>query len=101
MLSMSQNLWNTGNVETMDSGISMSKGILAMRKKGVFGQALIEPRGRGWPVLVPGKYIDEYFADKEIGYYETLEQVVNGLFFYSLSERRELCDKNHILSWCS
>ncbi len=56
MLQMSKNLWNTGKVVTMDSGFSVSKGILAMREKGVFGQALVKPRGRGWPVLVPGKY---------------------------------------------
>ncbi len=68
MLRMSKNLWNTGKVVTMDSGFSVSKGILAMREKGVFGQALVQPRGRGWPVLVPGKYIDEYFQDKPIGY---------------------------------
>jgi len=74
MVRMSRNLWNTGKVVTMDSGFSVSKGILAMREKGVFGQALIKPRGRGWPVIVPGKYIDEYFSDKEIGYCKTLEQ---------------------------
>ncbi len=47
MLQMSKNLWNTGKVVTMDSGFSVSKGILAMREKGVFGQALVKLRGRG------------------------------------------------------
>ncbi len=37
MLQMSRNLWNTGKVVTMDSGFSVSKGIPAMREKGVFG----------------------------------------------------------------
>ncbi len=43
MVHMSQNWWNTGKDVTMDSGFSVSKGILAMREKGVFGQALIKP----------------------------------------------------------
>ena len=89
MVRMSQNLWNTGKVVTMDSGFSVSKGILAMREKGVFGQALIKPRGRGWPVMVPGKYIDEYFSDKEIGYCETLEQIVNGVKFFIHCQKEE------------
>ena len=40
------------------------KGIITMRKKGVFGHALINPRGKGWPVLVQGKDIDKYFSNK-------------------------------------
>jgi len=89
MLRMFKNLWNTGNVVTMDSGFSVSKGILAMREKGVFGQALVKPRGRGWPVLVPGKYIDEYFQDKPIGYCKTLEQVVDGVKFFIHCQKEE------------
>ncbi len=56
---MSLNLWNTGKVVMMDYGFSVSKDILAMREKGVFGKALIKPRIRGWPVVIPDKYIDE------------------------------------------
>ncbi len=57
MFCMSLNLWKTGKVVMMDYGFSVSKDILAMREKGVFGQALIKPRIRGWPVLIPGIYI--------------------------------------------
>mmetsp|Transcript_11947 Transcript_11947/g.25228 ORF Transcript_11947/g.25228 Transcript_11947/m.25228 type:complete len:318 (-) Transcript_11947:177-1130(-) len=89
MLRMSKNLWNTGKVVTMDSGLSVSKGILAMREKGVFGQALVKPRGRRWPVLVPGKYIDEYYQDKPIGYCKTLEQVVDGVKFFIHCQKEE------------
>ncbi len=45
----------------------------------MFGQALVKPRRRGWPVLFPGEYIDEYFNEKAIGHCETLEQVQNGV----------------------
>ncbi len=73
----------------MDSGFSVSKGMLAMREKGVFGQALIKPRGRGWPVMVPDKYVDKYFSDKEIGYCKSLEQIVNGVKFFIHCQKEE------------
>ncbi len=86
---MSWNLWNIGKVVTIDSGFSVSKGILAMREEGVFGEALIKPRGWGLPVMVPGRYIDEYFSDKKIGYFETLEQIVNGVKFFIHCQKEE------------
>ncbi len=82
MTHISKNLWNRGKIVTMESGFSVAKGILAMREKGVFGQSLVKPRGRGWPVFFPGKYINDYFVDKEIGYCKTLEQIVDGVKFF-------------------
>ncbi len=82
MLCMSQNLWNTGKVETVDSGFIVSKGIIAMREKGVFGHALINPRGKGWPLLVLSKESDKYFSNKQIGYCEIMEQNVNEVKFF-------------------
>ncbi|KAL7462772.1 hypothetical protein ACHAXS_004154 [Conticribra weissflogii] len=76
-------------IVTMDSGFSVSKGIIAMKEKGVFGQALVKPRGKGWPVLVPGKYIDEYFATRPIGHCETLEQIVDGVKFFIHCQKEE------------
>ena len=89
MMQMSRNLWNTGKVVTIDSGFSVSKGILAMQEKGVFGKALVKPRGRGWPVLIPGKYIDEHFNSKPLGHCETLEQVVDGIKFLIHCQKEE------------
>ncbi|KAL7452773.1 hypothetical protein ACHAXS_000283, partial [Conticribra weissflogii] len=84
-----KNLWNTEKVVTMDSGFSVSKGILAMREKDVFGQSLMKPRGQGWPVLVPGKYIDEFFEEKPIGNCKTLEQVVDSDKFFIHCQKEE------------
>ncbi len=66
MLFISKNFWNTGKIVTMDSGFYVAKGILATREKGVLGQSLVKPRGCGWPVFFPDKYIDKYkyFANK-------------------------------------
>ncbi len=79
MLQMSKNLWTTGKEVMIDSGFSVSKDILAMREKGVFDQAFVKHRGGGWPVLVLGKYINEYFQNKLTGYCKPLEQVVDGV----------------------
>ncbi len=68
MLGISLNLWNSSKIVTTDSGFSVSKGIIAMKEKGVFGQALVQPRGKGWPVLVPRKYpLMSYPATKVAG----------------------------------
>ncbi len=56
--------WNIGQVVTLKSAFSVPKGMVAMRKTQEFGQALIKPRGEGWPLLVPGKYIYELFSTK-------------------------------------
>ncbi len=85
----------------MDSGFSVSKRILAMREKDVFGQSLMKPRGQGCPVLVPGKDIDEFFEEKPIGNCKTLEQVVDSEVFYSLPEGGKFFHKNNVLSWSS
>ncbi len=73
----------------MDRGFSVSKGMIAMRDKGVFGDALMNPRGRGWSVLVLGKYIDEYFSNKQIGNCKILEQVVNEAKFFIHYQKEE------------
>lgn len=74
---------------TIDSGLSMSKVILAMKQKGVFGQALVDPRGNRCPVMVPGKYIEKYFANKQIGHCGMLEQVGVGVKFVMHCQNEE------------
>jgi hypothetical protein len=41
----------------MDSGCCILQGIIEMRKKGVFGAALIKKK-RYWPKLIPGDELD-------------------------------------------
>ncbi len=89
MLFMSQNSWNMGKVDTVDSGFSVSKGIFALREKGSVWNALINRRGKGWPLLVAGKYIDKYFSNKQICYYVILEQVVNEVKFLFIIRKKK------------
>ena len=75
----------------MDSGFCVSKGIVELEAQlGIFGQALIKKRGRYWPKGVPGDAIDEYFADKEIGYSNTLEVEFEGkrMFIHCMKEEK-------------
>ncbi len=41
MMTTFGNLWSTGKMVTMDSGFSVSKGILTMQMKGVLGKTLL------------------------------------------------------------
>ena len=81
MLEMTKPIHATGRVVTMDSGFCVTEGILALHEFGVFGQALIKKRGRYWPKGVPGDRIEAHFEGKELGYTETLVQLIDGQRF--------------------
>ena len=54
---------NCSNFVTMDSGLCVTKGLVNIRKKGVFGTALIKKR-RYWLENIKGDAIDAYFSSK-------------------------------------
>lgn len=81
MLEMTKPIHNTGRIVTMDSGFCVTEGIMALGEFGVYGQALIKKRGRYWPKGVPGDHIEEHFEGKELGYAESLIQIINGQQF--------------------
>jgi hypothetical protein len=63
---MTEPIWYTGKQVVMDSGFCVLKAITELRKKGVFGAALIKKR-RYWPKHIPGDDIIANFDGKEIG----------------------------------
>jgi hypothetical protein len=82
MLEMTEPIHGTGKTVTMDSGFCVSVGILALHDKGVYGQALIEKRGRYWPRGVPGDEINNhYYEGKQIGDFECFVQEKDGKQF--------------------
>ncbi|KAL7467273.1 hypothetical protein ACHAXS_007534 [Conticribra weissflogii] len=81
MLRMTKPIHGKGKVVTMDSGFCVTAGILALHRRGVFGQALIKKRGRYWPRSVPGDDIDAYFEGKELGETMSFEQEIDGIKF--------------------
>ncbi len=68
---MTKPIHNCGKVVIMDSGCSVTCGIIAMKEKCVYGQALIKMRGHAWSKHILGDEIDNYFSDKPIGHITT------------------------------
>ena len=65
----------------LDSGFCVLKGIIELRKKGVFAAALIKKR-RYWPKYVPCQMIVEKFKDNEVGHQEALKGVFENIDFH-------------------
>ena len=74
MLDMTKPIHHTGKVVSMDSGLCVVIGIIAMHNFCVYGQSLIKKR-RYWPKNIHGDAIDSYLANKELGSAKTFRQV--------------------------
>lgn len=61
LLRMLKSYFATGKYVILDSGFCVLKGLVELRKRGLFAGALIKKR-RFWPSLVPGQAIDEHCA---------------------------------------
>ena len=59
-------LWHTAKLVILDSGFWVLKGIVELRKKGVFALALIKKR-RYCPKLFQGDEFKAHFAYQEVG----------------------------------
>ena len=58
MLRLTRALWSTGKAVIMDGGFCVLKGLLEMRKRGVYGSTLIKKRCY-WPSGVHGDGIND------------------------------------------
>ena len=72
MLRMCETLCGTGKVVVMDSSFCVSRGIVELERKGVYGASLIKNK-KDWPKGVPGAAIDVNFEDKDVNHFEMLE----------------------------
>ena len=75
MLRLKRALWSTGKATIMGSGFCVLKGILEMRKRGVYGIKLIKQR-RYWPRGIYGYSINNSFRSKILVMWDVY--VVNG-----------------------
>lgn len=80
LLSLCKNLYGTGKIVILDSGFCVLEGLIELRKKGVFGGALIKKR-RYWPKHVPGDMIDAHFTEKEVGSTDSLKGKLDGVHY--------------------
>ena len=69
---------NCAKVVIMDSGFCVTKGLGELRKKEVFGAALIKKR-RYWLAKIKGDAIDTHFSSKEVGNVDAVKQVEDGV----------------------
>ncbi|KAL7486811.1 hypothetical protein ACHAW6_012417 [Cyclotella cf. meneghiniana] len=79
MLCMTEPIHQTGKVNTMNFRFCVSKRIVEMHKKGVYGQAL---RKNVEPKTVLGDEIDNHFIGKPIGSTETMKQALDGVDYF-------------------
>ena len=75
---MCKTLYGTRKAVVMDSGFCVSKGIVELERKGVYGASLIKKK-KYWPKGVPGAAIDAHFEDKDVNHCEMLEASIGGL----------------------
>ena len=66
MLWFTRHTCNCAHVVNMDSGLCVTKGLVKLRKKGVFGAVLIKKR-RYCLENINGDAIDTHFSSKEVG----------------------------------
>lgn len=83
LLRLTKKLWNTGKLVVLDSGFCVLKGLIELRRRGVFASAVIKKR-RYWPKYIDGDEIKLYFAFKDVGHADsiggTLEDVPFDVF---------------------
>ena len=66
LLCMLSPIYHKGFVVILNSGFCVLKGIIELRKKGVFASALIKKR-RYWPEYIKGDDIKAHFDNKNMG----------------------------------
>jgi len=65
----------------LDSGFCVLKGIVELRKKGVFASVLIKKR-RHWPKFIPGDDFIAHFEDKEFGEADAIKETLDNVPFH-------------------
>jgi Transposase IS4 len=63
LLRRTEQIWGSGKVVVIDSGFCVLKGLIELRKQGVFGAAIVKKR-RYWPKYVNGDEIKTDFDGK-------------------------------------
>ena len=81
MLRCTRTVWNFAKVVITDSGFCVTKGLVELWKKGVFGAALIK-KHRYWPEIIKGDAINAHFSSKEVGNVDAVKQVEDGVAYH-------------------
>ena len=65
----------------LDSGFCVLKGIIKLRKKGVFASALIKKK-QYWPKYIKGDDIKAHFNDKNVGNMDSWAETFGNIPFH-------------------
>ncbi len=76
LLRLLEPYFTSGRYVVLDSGFCVLKGIVELKKKGIFAAALIKKR-RYWPAFVPGKAMDSHFNNKQVGECDAISGVLD------------------------
>ena len=74
-------IYGSGKVIVLDSGVCVLKGLVKLKKVGIFAHALIK-KHRYWPKYVPGDQIIDHFANKQIGSAGAIKGSLDGVSFH-------------------
>ena len=66
LLHVLEPIFARGNVIILDSGLGVLKGIVELKKHGVYASALIKKR-KYWPKHIKGDAIKQHFDEKAVG----------------------------------
>jgi Transposase IS4 len=80
LLRLCEPVFYTGICLVLDSGFCVLKGLIELRKVGVFAASVIKKR-RYWPKYINGDVIDGHFNDKAVGAFDVLPGTLDGVNF--------------------
>ena len=80
LLRLTRPIHTTGRCVILDSGFCVLKGLVELRKVGVFASALIKKR-RYWPRYVDGNAINSHMAGKPLGAVDALPGIMDNVPF--------------------
>ena len=78
LLRLCSGIISRGMVVILDSGFCVLKGLIQLRKVGVFASAVIKKR-RYWPKFVPGDQIENDFDNKQVGDCDCIDNEMDGV----------------------
>ncbi len=81
LLRLCRPIFHTGKVVILDSGFSVLKALINLKKHGVFASAVIKKR-RYWPAYVKGDVIDEKMKDKDLGECDAIKGKMDGVTYH-------------------
>jgi hypothetical protein len=81
MLRLTKPVHGSGKVFVFDSGFCVLQGLIELKKKGIYGHALVKKR-QYWPRHVPGDAIIEHFNNKQVGEADAINGMLDNTPFH-------------------